>query len=64
MLAKNKLNSIEPFVSQLLIDMEISHEQFNKIMNEKKSTRRWEKNVRNISEKQENLRLNSVDSKA
>ena len=40
MLAKNKLNSIEPFVSQLLIDMEISHEQFNKIMNEKKSTRR------------------------
>ena len=40
MLAKNKLNSIEPFVSQLLIDMEISHEEFNTIMNEKKNMRR------------------------
>ena len=40
MLAKNKLNSIEPFVSQLLTDMEISHEEFNTIMNEKKNMRR------------------------
>ena len=64
MLAKNKLNSIEPFVSQLLTDMEISHEEFNTIMNEKKNMRRWKKNVRNISEKQENLRLNSVNAKA
>ena len=29
MLAKSKLNSIETLVSQALIDMEISHEEFN-----------------------------------
>ena len=40
MLAKSKLNSIEILVSQALIDMEISHEEFNAIMKEKHSTRR------------------------
>ena len=35
MLAKSKLNSIETLVSQILIDMEISHEEFNTIMKEK-----------------------------
>ena len=32
MLAKRKLNSIESLVSQALIDMEISHEEFNAIV--------------------------------
>ena len=36
MLAKSKLNSIETLVSQALIDLEISHEEFNRIMKEKK----------------------------
>ena len=36
MLAKSKLNSIETLVSQALIDMEISHEEFITILNEKK----------------------------
>ena len=41
MLAKSKLNGIEILVSQALIDMEeISHEEFNMIMKEKKNTRR------------------------
>ena len=40
MLAKSKLNSIETLVSQALIDMEISHEEFNTIMKEKKNMRR------------------------
>ena len=40
MLAKSKLNSIEILVSQALIDMEISHEEFNAIMKKKHSTRR------------------------
>ena len=40
MLAKSKLNSIETLVSQALIDMEISHEEFNMIMKEKKNTKR------------------------
>ena len=35
-LAKSKLSSIETLVSQALIDMEISHEEFNAIFKEKK----------------------------
>ena len=35
MLAKSKLNSIETLISQALIDMEISHEEFIVILNEK-----------------------------
>ena len=35
MLAKSKLDSIETLVSQALIDMEISHEEFNAIIREK-----------------------------
>ena len=37
MLAKTKLNCIENLVSQALIDMEISHEEFNAIIMEKKN---------------------------
>ena len=41
MLAKSKLNGIQILVSQVLIDMEeISHEEFNIIIKEKKNTRR------------------------
>ena len=36
MLAKSKLDSIETLVSQALIDMEISYEEFNAIIREKK----------------------------
>ena len=35
MLAKSKLSSIETLISQLLIDMEISHKEFIKIFKEK-----------------------------
>ena len=35
MLAESKLNSIETLISQALIDMEISHKQFNAIIREK-----------------------------
>ena len=35
-LAKSKLNSIEALISQALIDLEISHEEFKTIVNEKK----------------------------
>ena len=35
MLAKSKLDSIEALVSQALINMEISHEEFNSIIREK-----------------------------
>ena len=36
MLAKSKLDSIETFIYQALIDMEISHEEFNAITRDKK----------------------------
>ena len=39
MLAKSKLGSIETLVSQALNDMEISHEEFNVIIREKKYMR-------------------------
>ena len=63
MLAKSKLNSIEIIVSQALIDMEISHEEFIVIFKEKGKYQKMKENVRNVSEKEENVRLNSVNSK-
>ena len=35
MLAKSKLNGIETLVSQALVDMEISHEEFITILKDK-----------------------------
>ena len=63
MLAKSKLNSIETLVSQALIDMEKSHEEFITILKEKDKYQKMKKSVRSVSEKQENIRLNSVDQK-
>ena len=51
MLAKSKLNSTETLVSQALIDMEISHEEFNVIIREKQNYEKIKENVRNVSEK-------------
>ena len=63
MLAKSKLDSIETLVSQALINMEISHEEFLAIIREKQKDERMKENVRNVSGKQENVRLNSVNSR-
>ena len=68
MLAKSKLDRIETLVSQALIDMEISHEEFNTIIREKQKYERIKENVRNVSEhssaeKQENMRLKGVKSR-
>ena len=62
-LAKSKLDSIKTLVFQALIDMEISHEEFNAIIREKQKYERMKENLRNASEKQENMRLNSVNSR-
>ena len=68
MLAKRKLNSIETVVSQALIDMEISHAEFITILKEKGKYEKMKENVRHVSEKleekQENMRLNSVNSRS
>ena len=68
MLTKSKLDSIETLVSQALIDMEISHEEFIRILKQKDKYEKMKENVRNVSEKleekQENMRLNSVNSRS
>ena len=63
MLAKSKLNSIETLVSQALIDLEISHEEFASMFQEKDKYKKMKENVKSVSEKQENMRLNRVNSK-
>ena len=50
MLTKSKLNSFETLVSQALIDTEVSHEESDAILKEKK-IQKWKENVRNLSEK-------------
>ena len=62
MLAKSKLNSIETLVSQALIDMEISQKEFITTLKKKDKYEKMKENMRNVSKKQENLRLNSVNS--
>ena len=63
-ITKSKLSSIETLVSQALIDMEISHEEFIMILKEKDNNEKMKENVRNVNEKQENMRLNSVNSRS
>ena len=63
MLAKSKLNNIETLVSQALIDMEISKEEFVTVFKEKDKYEKMKENVTNVSEKQENMGLNSANSR-
>ena len=63
MLAKSKLNSMETLVSQALIDMEIRHEEFITIFKEKDNYEKMKEKLRNVNEKQENMRLNSRNSR-
>ena len=65
MLAKTKLNIIETLISQALIDIEISHEDFVAIFKEKDKYEKMKENKRNVgeNEKQDIKRLNSVNSR-
>ena len=63
MLAKSKVNSIETLVSQALIDMEISQEEFITILNKKDKYERMKYSLRSENEKQEIMRLSSIKSK-
>ena len=51
MLAKSKLSSIETVIFQALIDMEISHEEFITILNEKDTYEKMKDNLRRENEK-------------
>ena len=46
MLAKSKLNSIETLISQALIDLDISHEEFIRILKEKDKYEKVKENLR------------------
>ena len=63
MLAKSILNSIETLVSQALIDMEISHEEFIAILKEKDKYEKMKDNLRIENEKYEIMKLSSIKSK-
>ena len=74
MLAKSKLNSVETLISQALIGMEISHEEFITILKEKYYYEKMKDNVRSENEKyvsndtsckatNEIMRLSSTKSK-
>ena len=47
MLAKSKLNSIESLMSQALIDLDISHEEFKAILNEREKYDEMKESIRN-----------------
>ena len=51
MLAKSKLSSIETLVSQALVDMEISYEEFMAIFKEKNKYEKIKENLRSVSER-------------
>ena len=53
MLAKSNLNRMETLVSKALIDMEINHEEFTTILEEKDKYDKMKENVRNVSQKLE-----------
>ena len=60
MLAKSKLNSIETLISQALIDMDISHEEFVTILKKKE---KMKEKLRSENEEYKIMRLSSIKSK-
>ena len=60
---KGKLNSIETLISQALIDMEISREEFITILNGKDKYEKRKDSLRSENEKYEIMRLSSIKSK-
>ena len=54
MLAKSKLNSIKTVISQALIDLEISHQEFKAIVNEKEKYDKMKEDIKNIKSNDEN----------
>ena len=62
MLAKSKFNSIETLISQALIDMDISHEEFVTILKEKDKYEKMKENLRSESKEYKIMRLSSIKS--
>ena len=62
MLAKSKLKSIDSLISQALNGLDISHEEFIMILNEKDKYEKMKYNLisENGGEKQEPIKLSSI----
>ena len=63
MLTKCKLNSIETLISQAIIDMDTSQEEFITILNEKDKYENMKDNLRSENGKYKIMRLVSIKSK-
>ena len=63
MLAKSKLSTIEILISQALADLDISHEEFIRILKEKDKYERMKENLRSENEEYKIMRLSSIKSK-
>ena len=59
MLAKSKLSSIETLISQALIYLDISHEEFIRILKEKDKYQKMKENLRTENEEYKIMRLGS-----
>ena len=62
MLAKSKLNNIETLMSQALIDLDISHEEFKTGMNEKGRYDQMKEKTRNTKYRDELSKNNKENS--
>ena len=62
MLAESKCNSIETLISQALVDLDISHEEFIMILKEKDKYEKMKYNLisENGDEKQEIVKISSI----
>ena len=62
MLAKSKLSGMENLVSQALIDMKTSHEEFITTLKQKHKYEKMKGNLRSENEKYDIMRLSSIKS--
>ena len=62
MLARSKLNSIETSTSKALMDYEVSHEEYQTIINGQEKYRKMKEDIRTIKSQKSN-ELNEEDPK-
>ena len=60
MLARSKLNSIESKISEGLMNNEISHEDFESILNEEKKYRELKESIRMMNSRRSDAEKNSL----
>ena len=61
MLARSKLNSIESKISKALMDNEISHEDFETIINEEKKYRELKENIRMMNSERNGEKVSLIE---